>query len=229
MEKIKKSIFRLICLFKLIFYKLIFSENLFKINVSKWFVLNWDQKYLINHKLNNDSIIFEVWWYTWVFSDKMIELYDPIIYIFEPVQKYFDILIDKYKNNKKIKVFHFWLSDKDSIAEISLLDDWSSIFKNNWEKNQIILKDIIWFLEEEKLNDKKIDLISINIEWGEYQLLEKLLNFNSNFNFIQVQFHDFVEDAKIKRDKILNLLINKWYINAYSFPFVWEWFKMNNK
>lgn len=224
MNILKKYIYRLICWFRYIYY-VIFSEDLFKTNVNKWFFLNWDQKNLINHNLNENSTIFEVWWYTWIFTDKIIKKYNCNIYVFEPVEDFYNILIKKYKENPKIKVFHFWLSNKNETIEIWKSDDWSSVFKNFWETELIKLVDINDFIIQEKLQDQKIDLISINIEWGEYDLIERILcKYPNLFQCFQVQFHDFIENANEKRLNTLKLLNKNDYKKWYSFPFVWELF-----
>lgn len=188
--------------------------------------MDGDKNFLLTHKLSKDSIVFEVGWYTGVFSDKIIHLFNPYIYIFEPIEEYYDILVAKYKNNSKVKVFHFWLSDKDGVFEISKSNDGTSVFKESSNKESIVLKDIYEFLISEKLDTQIVDLIAINIEWWEYQLLEKLLNTTPNlFRNIQVQFHDFVENAEVKREEIVKRLLDSWYSKWYSFPFVWELFK----
>lgn len=225
MQWVKNNISRFICGLKYIYF-LASSQNIFKINVNKRFFLDGDKKFLIKHNLNSNSIVFEVWWYTGVFADLMIKLYNPYIYIFEPVQEYYNILQKKYSDNKKIKIFWFWLSDKDVTISIGKSNDWSSIFKQWTEAEEIVLKDVYGFLKTENLIDTKIDLISINIEWGEYQLLDRILHTTPNiFANIQVQFHDFVENASAKRNSILDTLYKNWYTCWYSFPFVRELFK----
>lgn len=227
MNILKKTIYRIICLFKFIYFK-IFNWSLFKIYINKWFLFDWDESYLINHNLTENSIVFEVWWYTWVFSDKLIKKYNPLIYIFEPIEDFYNILINKYKNNPRIKIYKFWLSNKNEIIKIYKSGDWSSIYKQNWIWEQIQLIDIKDFIISEKLEHANIDLISINIEWGEYVLIERILeNFPKIFKSFQVQFHDFVKDADNKRNNILKLFEQKWYKKWYSFPFVWEYFEKN--
>lgn len=224
MNILKLYLYRIISGIRYIYYT-IFTKNLFKINVNKWFLLDWDKNFLINHKLNASSIVFEVWGYIWVFTDKIINKYNCTIYVFEPVEEFYNILLNKYKNNPKIKVFHFWLSNKNQIIKISKSDDWSSVFKNSNKSELIKLIDINDFIIKEHLENKKIDLISINIEWGEYGLIDRILTLYPNiFSAFQVQFHDFVEKAPQKRLDIINLLYKHNYRKGYSFPFVWEFF-----
>lgn len=207
-------------------YNKLFTKNLFKTQVNKWFLLNGDNKYLINHNLNKDSIVFEVWWYTWVFTDKIIEKYNCNIYVFEPIKEFYHILVNKYKNNKKIKVFNIWLSNKNEKIIVSKSKDATSVFKNSWEKEEIEIIDIKDFIKENQLENLKIDLMSINIEWWEYPLVERLLEIiPNNVLSYQIQFHDFIDNAESKRNNILNLLEKNNYKKWYSFPFVWELFK----
>lgn len=147
------------------------------------------------------------------------------MYIFEPVVEYYDILENKYKNNPKIKIFNFGLSNKNEEIHIAKSLDWSSVFKQSWQYEIIQLVDFDTFISQEAIGDKKVDLISINIEGGEYDLLERILQTSPQMmQSIQVQFHDFVSNAQGKRDKILFLLEKNGYKKGYSFPFVWEFF-----
>lgn len=225
MNNLKKIAHRILCGLRYSFL-LVFPKDLFTTNINKWFFMNGDKNFLLTHKLSKDSIVFEVGWYTGVFSDKIINLFDPYLYIFEPIEEYYAILVAKYKNNAKVKVYHFGLSDADSMLEISKSNDGTSVFKESSDKESIVLKNIHEFLVSEKLDKESVDLISINIEGWEYQLLDKVLSTTPDlFRNIQVQFHDFVENAEVKRGELVKRLLENWYEKWYSFPFVWELFK----
>ena len=70
---------------------------------------------------------------------------------------------------------------------------------------------------------KKIDLLKINIEGGEYPLLEKLVESKTiqNIQNIQIQFHDFIPDYKKRYDLIAKEL-QKTHYKTYDYPFIWE-------
>lgn len=78
-------------------------------------------------------------------------------------------------------------------------------------------------------NIKHIDLIKINIEGGEYDLLEHLLdaNFVEQIENLQIQFHDFVENASARMKKIQNRLEKTHYL-TYHYPFVWDNWTLKN-
>lgn len=205
-------------------YGTILGKSTFYKNVHKWFLVDGNKKYLLNYPLNKDSCIFEVGGYTWVFTDEAIQKFDCSFYIFEPIQQYYDILVEKYKDNKKVKVFQFWLWNKNTKLEMWLSNDGTSAFKAGVTET-VEIKQFSQFIEENWI--KNIDLISINIEGGEYDLIEDMVSSNavSMMHYIQVQFHDFVENAESLRNDRVAKILNT-HNRMYSFPFVWEAFEL---
>ena len=65
--------------------------------------------------------------------------------------------------------------------------------------------------------------MKINIEGGEYDLLEHFLEsgFIKNINNIQIQFHDFIPNAE-ERMKKIQYELEKTHSLTYQYPFVWE-------
>ena len=192
--------------------------------MGKWFFQNGDCRYLSKHDLNSDSVVFDVGGYTGVFTDRLVAKYDAEVYVFEPVKTFFDILKYKYKDNPNVIVCNFGLSNKTEEAEIGVREDSSSIYIDSEKKEAIKLVDIYQFMKTEDI--KEVDLISINIEGGEYVLLNRIIDkkIAGNFKFIQVQFHNFVESAEKEREHILKAL-SKTHEIAFTFPFIWEGFK----
>ena len=123
----------------------------------------------------------------------------------------------------------FGLSDKTQTAEITLSDDGSStVNKNSDKKTQVSLVDIIEFVDQNKIS--KIDLIKINIEGGEYALLDRLIDsgYIKNIDCVLVQFHNFFPEAKTEMEKIRNSLA-KTHAPVYQYEFVWEFWKIKQK
>ena len=65
--------------------------------------------------------------------------------------------------------------------------------------------------------------MKINIEGGEFSVLPNLIENNniSNINNLQVQFHNFIDDAENLRAKIRNDL-SQTHELTYDYFFVWE-------
>lgn len=190
--------------------------------VQPWFAIKGDETLRLDYDLNSDSLVFDVGGYKGEFATEILCKYDSNIYVFEPIKDFFGIIKNKFLKNKKVKPFNFGLSGENSSLQISLSDNSSSIYLNGERTEKIELKSIVEFLKAH--NIKEVDLIKINIEGGEYELLESLIanDFINTFKNIQVQFHDFlIEGAKERMNEIQKNLA-KTHKLTYQYEFVWE-------
>ena len=187
-----------------------------------WFAVNGDQSLRLDYDLNSDSLVFDVGGYKGEFAADILCKYGSNIYVFEPIKDFFGIIESKFLKNKKVKSFNFGLAGENANLKISLSDNSSSIYLNGERTETIELKSIVEFLKAQDI--KEVDLIKINVEGGEYELLESLLSndFIKVFKNIQVQFHDFlIENAKERMNEIqMNLSIT--HKLTYQYEFVWE-------
>ncbi|MFQ6601615.1 FkbM family methyltransferase [Flavobacterium sp. C3NV] len=190
--------------------------------VQPWFAVNGDDTLRLNYDLNSDSVVFDVGGYKGEFAAGILCKYDSNIYVFEPIKVFFEIIKNKFVQNKKVNAFNFGLAGKDADLQISLSDNSSSVYLKGEKTETIKLKSIVEFLNT--YNIKNVDLIKINIEGGEYELLESLISNNliNVFKNIQVQFHDFlIENAKERMNEIQQNL-SKTHKLTYQYEFVWE-------
>ncbi len=192
------------------------------LRVQPWFKCNGDNTLRINYELTEDSIVFDLGGYKGEFASAIMNKYDCNIFIFEPIPAFYNIILEKFSNNKKLHPYCIGLYDKTIKKQISLSDNGSSIYIGNTATLEIQLKNIIEFLDEN--NFTHIDLIKINIEGAEFELLECLINNDriKVFQNIQVQFHDFIIDnAESRMRNIQNQLSNTHEL-TYQYEFVWE-------
>ncbi len=178
------------------------------------------------YNLNKESVVFDLGGYQGEWSSEIFTRFQPYIYIFEPVTEYVDALKDKFKTNQKIKVFSYGLSNitKDEIIYINNDSSSSFIKKGSPLNMKLVASDK--FFKENKI--KKIDLIKVNIEGGEYDLIEDLINKGNinNITNLQVQFHDFVPNAKERMQNIQDNL-KKTHHLTFQYEFVWENWEIN--
>ncbi|MCF6129914.1 FkbM family methyltransferase [Flavobacterium sp. AS60] len=194
--------------------------------VQPWVTVKGDRTLRLDYDLDADSVVFDVGGYKGEFAADMVEKYNPTIYVFEPIKDFFEIIKGKFSDNKKVKAFNYGLSGKDEEMNISLSDNSSSVFLETENFETIQLKSIVNFIKSNNIT--QIDLIKINIEGGEYELLESLIENNciTYFKNIQVQFHDFLFDnAKERMNKIQESL-SKTHELTYQYEFVWENWKL---
>jgi FkbM family methyltransferase len=190
--------------------------------VEPWFKAKGDETLRLNYPLNETSLVLDVGGYEGDFAASMIEKYNCYVHSFEPIPSFFKIIKNRFRGNKKVFTHCVGLSNVTKTERISLNDNASSVFVKSSKSIAIRLKNINEFLEEHQI--EKVDLIKINIEGGEYDLLESLIEQKkiTCFENIQVQFHDFViPDAKERMDNIQRALSETHFL-TYQFEFVWE-------
>jgi len=203
-------------------FKKHFLKDPFIIAHSQWIQNNGDETLRLQYNLNKDSLVFDLGGFHGDFTEKIYALYQCNVYIFEPVKSHYTYLIKKFLNNSKVNVFPYGLSSRNEKVQISLSNDASSIYKQKEElSEEIELKSITEFFVHNEID--KIDLMKINIEGGEYDLLQELIQTNliTKISNIQIQFHDFMPTAKEKRESIRSAL-HKTHLLTYDYYFIWE-------
>jgi len=178
-----------------------------------------------DYELNENSVVFDVGGYEGQWASDIYSKFNSKIYVFEPVPNFADDIEKRFLRNKKIVVNEFGLSDKTEMSQISLKGDSSSTINNRTgDTTEIKMVDIIDFIKQNDITN--IDLIKINIEGGEYALLNRLINsgYIKNIKYILVQFHNFYPNAKIEMEKIHKGL-RETHSPVYQFEFIWELWK----
>lgn len=179
------------------------------------------------YPLNADSIVFDLGGYEGAWTSEIFSRYCPAaIYVFEPVQTFADAIRNRFQHNARIHVFPYGLGQKDEQQQLSLSADGSSVFVEAPMKETIMLKKASDFFKEHSI--RHIDLMKINIEGGEYDVLEHLIEtgYIRNIDNVQVQFHDFVPNAR-ERMKAIQAKLQETHRTTYAHEFVWEnWERM---
>lgn len=234
MKKILSKVFLLIAVpfLKLSHY---FSPNRTKKNtkqherVKAWYADNGDATLRIDYPLNKKSLVFDVGGYEGNWASEIYCKYGSEIYIFEPVSTFYCKINSRFSENEHVQLFNFGLGGKNEQIKIGISQDASSIYKTSQNFHQeISIIDISDFIIERGIT--KIDLMKINIEGGEYDLLDSLIQsgLHKIVDNFQIQFHDFVPNAEARMKKIHEGL-QKSHKLTYQYQFVWENWKALTK
>ena len=195
--------------------------------VVQWFKDQGDKTHRLIYDLNENSIVFDLGGYEGQWASDIFSMYQSNVYIFEPVNEFAEKIKKRFSKNSKISTYDFGLSRETKRMTISINGDASSLFKEGKENAEIKLVKAIEFFNKNNING--IDLMKINIEGGEYDLLEHLIEtgYIKNIKSIQVQFHDFFPNVEQRMLKIQNDL-KKTHTLTYQYPFVWENWKIED-
>jgi len=186
-----------------------------------WFRDNGDATLRLDYDLDQDSVVFDLGGYEGKWTSEISNRYNCSVYVFEPVKRFAAQISNRFAKNTRVKVLQFGLGDETHAVEIGLDKDGSSTFRKSPSMEEIRLVRACEFINSNGIS--KIDLMKINIEGGEYDLLEHLLDCGMTDRIvnIQVQFHDFVPRAAERMSKIQQRLQNTHFL-TYQYPFVWE-------
>lgn len=147
-----------------IFKRIAWYVSPFEHSVRKWVKADGDNTYRLNYKLDNNSLVFDLGGYRGDFSYQIVSKFNCNVMVFEPVNLYALNIENRFRDNKKVKVFNFGLESRDRSDVIYLDENGSSCYRCNNKEEVIFFKSIDAFIKEHLINH--IDLMKINIEGG---------------------------------------------------------------
>jgi len=189
--------------------------------VSRYFNDGGDEKFRYNFDLNMNSIVFDLGGYKGQWASDIYSKYNCKVLIFEPVLSYHKFIETRFMNNPNIISYNYGLGSVDCSMDIGINDDGSSIYIKNNNIETIKLVAVTDFFKQHGIN--KVDLMKINIEGGEYDLLNKIIESGliKNISIIHVQFHHFIPNAEIELEK-LHEKLSLTHKPLFKYHFVWE-------
>ena len=197
--------------------------------VRKWHADGGDYAFRFNYDLSDQSIVLDLGGYEGQWASDLFARYQCPIFIFEPVAAFANRIRDRFAKNKTIQVHQYGLGDVSRSEEISIAGDGSSVFGKSRNKETIEIVDINGWIENNLNTDQSIDLMKINVEGGEYELLDRLIETHlvDRIKNIQVQFHQVLPDSAARMERIQSQLM-KTHKPTYQYTFVWENWKHKN-
>lgn len=186
----------------------------------------------LDYPLGKDAVVIDVGGYHGDFAADMVCKYDCSVDVFEPVERYADKIRDRFSSNSKVNVVQAGLgaSEKDEFINIAGLG--SSVFDGGFggaTKEKIRIISAVDYIQSKGYS--AIDLVKINIEGGEYELLQSFFEHPDLINrikFFQIQFHDFVPGAQKMRIEIQQKL-SETHKLMWDYPFIWESWEIKPK
>jgi len=188
----------------------------------RWTRLDGDHTLRLDYDLDSESVVFDLGGYQGQWASDLFACHGSRIHVFEPVPEYAQRIRRRFTSNARITVHECGLASINAQVDFYMQDDGTSQFRpNKGASVSGTLREAAGYMEE--MGITRIDLMKINIEGGEYDLLEHLIasHWIGRIRDLQVQFHDCVPDAHAKLKHAHNLLAVTHRL-TYHFPFVWE-------
>lgn len=192
-----------------------------RLMVIKWYVDGGDYELRFNYNLNSESVVLDLGGYQGQWASDLFSRYKCNIFVFEPVGTFAERIRTRFRNNDQIEVFDFGLGGSSRTESIHISAEGSSVFGTSANTEQIEIIDAKVWIAEHKFT--KIDLVKINIEGGEYELLDRLIESDiiKQIDNIQVQFHNISQTSRSEMQRIQREL-RKTHKPTYQYEFVWE-------
>jgi FkbM family methyltransferase len=188
--------------------------------MNDWFKNDGDNTLRINYNLNETSLVVDLGGYHGDFSQKIYDKYHCNIICVEPCKLFYNGIKERFKNIKKIKTYNLGIGSLSDIKLLYCNQDSTSFYSK--VSDQFELSEILPF-NDFVSNIETIDLLKINIEGGEYDLLDHIIyhNLQKKIVNIQVQFHKIIENCESRRKNIQDSL-KQTHRLTYNYDFVWE-------
>ncbi len=185
------------------------------------------ERLLYEHELDCTSVVIDVGAYEGNWTGKIYKRYKCKIYAYEPVKQHFDVLKKRVEDFNDIKIFNYGLGKKGETIGIKKQGIQTSTLVKAKKPDEIIKIKKISELSD--LKKRNIDLIHINIEGGEYELINEIIGSSmiKRIKFLEVQFHEWYPTIELSRIARANLHRKLFLTHkiVYSYDFVWEKWK----
>ena len=179
--------------------------------------------------INAESVVLDIGAYDGAYAEQVVELSGSRLYGFEPHPGMFEQAQRRLARFEKVTLFPYALGAKDGTAMLTLRYLGSTLFADasanprraDEQTVDVEVRDIKRVIDELGLNE--MDFVKINIEGGEYDLLDRLIEtgYIARCRILQVQFHESYRAAYSRRRRIRKALAKTHRID-WDYPFVWE-------
>lgn len=206
------------------------SRNVAGINPNvrrAWQRDNGDLSLRLNYPLGPESTVVDLGGFRGQWASDLFAKYGCSIHVFEPVPEFASQIAQRFLRNARIKVHMVGLGKENRLGRIRIDGDASTLLHRGEAGIDVELREIGEYFKEQGIG--QVALLKINIEGGEFELLEHMLDTGlvSHIDNIQVQFHTFVDDAEQRR-RALQRRLAKTHTLAWDYPFVWESWRLRD-
>jgi len=203
-----------------LFYRT-FNPTLQELRTRPWLEVEGDKTLMYDFDIKPEDVVFDLGGFEGNWSSNIFSRFCCSIHIFEPVKRFAEGIAAWFQHNPNITVHGFGLAGSTRTESILVNGMASSHFAKKGAPEEMRLVRASDFLSENRIG--KIRLMKVNIEGGEYELLEHFIEtgYIRNISDLLVQFHDFVPDAPSRMRKIQQAL-SRTHSPTFQYEFVFE-------
>lgn len=191
----------------------------------RWREDRGEQRARLDYALGPESLVWDVGGFEGQWASDVSARFGCRVRVFEPAPDAASGLRWRFAANPRLSVHEFALGGADGVMFLALRGDASGIRATGeapaGREAKIQVRDVVAVMDE--LGAEPINLLKLNIEGGEYDLLDRLVSSGriADVHELQIQFHDFWPDAVARREK-LEAALSRTHARTWCYEFVWE-------
>ncbi len=176
--------------------------------------------------IKQGAIVVDVGGYNGEWAEKIYARYQPTIYSFELDPMTFPRLKKRFLDRPNVHCLDYGLGRADGSLLLKQKDMGSTLYEKDGDEEgvttvEVKVRDVVAVFDE--LDLKNIDLLKLNIEGGEYDVLERLLETGriKDVDCLMVQFHEWLDNANWRRF-LIRCKLRKTHRQVWNHTFIWE-------
>jgi len=175
-----------------------------------------------DYPLTADDVVLDLGGFRGEWADEIDRRFGATVHVFEPAPAFHAAIAERFADRPNVTAHCAGLAGATRPVTLHLAgDSTTECGDGHGQTVEARLVDVGEFLDRHTLAE--IALCKINIEGGEYELLEALLDRGlvGRFRNLLVQFHTFVPDAD-RRMQAIHHRLAATHEPTFCFPYVWE-------
>ncbi len=191
--------------------------------LDKWYAIDGDQTLrLASLDLTPDSLVFDLGGYDASFTAEVFARFACPVWLFEPCRSFFDPIQKRLHRNPRLRLFPFGLAGSTRTERVAINAAGTSMFRPGEQTEPIELVRAADFFDREAVAE--VHMMKVNIEGGEYELLDHLIETGliRRVRDVQVQFHDDVLPDADRRMRAIQEGLAKTHTLLWQHEWIWE-------
>jgi FkbM family methyltransferase len=186
-----------------------------------WLSVQGDKTLRLDYPLDERSVVFDVGGFEGQWASDIFARYVCRVHVFEPVRAFADAIVRRFAANDRIKVHPVALGPVAGRADLTIAADSSSLYLPGTQRTPIDMVTPEQVFAAEGIDE--VALMKINIEGGEYNLLDHMISTGliRRVENVQVQFHSHLPEAE-RRMRDIHARLEETHQPTFQYRFVWE-------
>jgi FkbM family methyltransferase len=178
---------------------------------------------LVDVDARDGGVVLDVGAYTGEWAEPVARRTRARIHAFEPNPVPFRKLEQRVGSFEHVTLHPYGLGRSDGTATLALEGPGASIYTTSSPHGSapVSIRDVAGVLDELHIDD--VDVMKVNIEGGEYDLFDRLVETDRlpRVQLVSVQFHEWHPHAH-RRRRAIRRALRRSHQEVWCYPWVWE-------